>query len=509
VADGSGKPLIAASPRVVWSPLQGSQELAMSCPCNHILYEGTRGPGKTDAQLMKFRRYVGLGYGAFWRGIIFDRQYKHLDDLIAKSKRWFPGFFDGAKFVSGTGQLKWTWPTGEELLFRVVKELKDYWDYHGQEFPFIGWNELTKYPSSELYEVMMSLNRTSFRPEDHPWHDGSLLPQIPLIVMATTNPFGAGHHWVKSKFIDVAPPGVPIELRTNVFNPQTQRREDIVKTQVRIFGSYKENRYLPPEYIAELERMSNDNRRRAWLHGDWNINAGGMFDDLWDNDIHIVPRFKIPRGWALDRSHDWGSSAPFDVQWWAEANGEEAMMPDGSTWAPPRGTLICFHEWYGTRELGTNKGLMLTAKKVAEGVKQEEAKLREKRWIAEAVLPGPADNSIGTVVNRDADSIADIMSDNGVDWEKSDKSAGSRKNGVQLFRDRLEAAIEREGPAVYYMAHCTGAITTIPALPRDDKDPDDVDTTAEDHPWDTTRYRILKAGNRAARPESVIITRPR
>ena len=59
----------APAPKIIWKPLPGSQEAALSCPCHHILYEGTRGPGKTDAQLMKFRRYVGMGYGQFWRGV--------------------------------------------------------------------------------------------------------------------------------------------------------------------------------------------------------------------------------------------------------------------------------------------------------------------------------------------------------------------------------------------------------------------------------------------------------
>ena len=83
---------------VVWEPLKGSQAKAMSCPCNHILYEGTRGPGKTDAQLMFFRQFVGVGYGAYWRGVIFDREYKNLDDLVAKSKKWFLQFGDGAQW---------------------------------------------------------------------------------------------------------------------------------------------------------------------------------------------------------------------------------------------------------------------------------------------------------------------------------------------------------------------------------------------------------------------------
>lgn len=510
MADGSDKKIILP-PKVVWKPLAGSQELVLSCPCNHILHEGTRGPGKTDGQLMKFRRHVGMGYGKFWRGIIFDHEYKNLDDLISKSQRWFPQFNDGAKFLSGTGQLKWVWPYGEELLFRVVKKPVDYWNYHGQEFPFIGWNELTKYPNSELYDMMMSCNRSGFLPEDQPQFDddGSVyyLPDIPLIVHSTTNPFGPGHNWVKRKFIDVAPPGVVVKKETEAFNPRTQKREIVTKTQVRIFGSYKENVYLSPEYVAELESMTNVNRRRAWLWGDWDIVAGGMFDDVWDSEVHIKQRFPIPSSWLLDRSFDWGSSHPFWCGWWAEANGETVEMPDGSEWTPTRGSIILLHEWYGTQEIGTNKGLLMSAKDIARGIVEREAKLRDGRWISKKVQAGPADNQISNVINKDTDTIEAIMSDNGVHWTKSDKSNGSRKQGVQLLRDRFEASSRNEGPGIYFMSHCSGAIQTIPVLPRDEDDQDDVDTAAEDHPYDGTRYRVLKGANRIA--TQVPIIRPR
>lgn len=508
MADGSPA---ATEPRVIWSPLPGSQALVMSCPCNHILHEGTRGPGKTDAQLMKFRRYVGLGYGKFWRGVIFDREYKNLDDLIAKSQRWFPEFGDGAKFLSGTSQNKWVWPTGEQLLFRAISKVADYYDYHGQEYPYIGWNELTKHASGELYDMMMSCNRSSFRPMDHKIIDENgeegILPEIPLIVHSTTNPFGPGHNWVKRKFIDIAPPGVVVVKRTEVFNPRKQKREIVEKTQVRLFGSYKENIYLAPEYIAELENMTNENRRRAWLWGDWDVIAGGMFDDLWNSTIHITERFKIPNNWHLDRSFDWGSTHPFWAGWWAEANGESVELPSGKIFTPARGSLILFHEWYGTKEIGSNEGLMLSAKDVAIGICHKEAALKAQGWITRKVMAGPADNQISNVINRDTDTIEDIMKDNHVSWTKSDKSRGSRKMGVQLFRDRLEAALRGEGPAVYFMNHCKGALGTIPVLPRDEDDPDDVDTAAEDHPWDGVKYRVLKGANRIA--THIKLVRPR
>ncbi|QMV29102.1 hypothetical protein AP1_0395 [Aeromonas phage AP1] len=227
---------------VVWKPHDGSQTLALSCPADEILYHGTRGPGKTDSQLMRFRQRVGLGYGKYWKGIIFDREYKNLDDLVTKSQRWFPDFNDGAKFLSSKSDYKWVWPTGEELLFRVAAKPEDYWSYHGHEYPFIGWNELTKYPSSLVYDAMMSCNRSSFLPEDHPQKDknGNIyyLPRIPLEVFSTTNPFGVGHNWVKKRFIDIAPMGKIVATDTTVFDPRTQQDIVVTTTRCHIYGSY-------------------------------------------------------------------------------------------------------------------------------------------------------------------------------------------------------------------------------------------------------------------------------
>lgn len=101
---------------------------------------------------------------------------------------------------------------------------------------------------------------------------------------------------------------------------------------------------------------------------------------------------------------------------------------------------------------------------------------------------------------RDVDTIEKKMGDEGCYWEESDKSAGSRINGVQLMRDRLESSVKREGPGFYVMRNCQAAIDTIPFLPPDEDNPDDVDTTAEDHVWDATRYRILASSNRASAP---------
>lgn len=494
---------------LIWEPLEGSQELSISCPCNHILYEGTRGPGKTDAQLMFFRQFVGRGYGMFWRGVIFDREYKNLDDLISKSRRWFRQFDDGAKFVSSASHLKWVWPTGEELWFRVMKTEADYWNYHGHEFPFIGWNELTKQPTSELYEMAMSLNRTSFLPEKHSpmLSDGTrdLLPDIPLVVFSTTNPYGVGHNWVKQRFIDPAGPGEVVKIEREVFNPRTQRREPIVKTQVRLFGSYKENKYLSPEYILELESITDPNKRRAWLWGDWDITSGGMFDDLWSSQHNIVDPFTIPQEWRVFRSFDWGSSKPFSVGWWAESDGSDVLLPNGKWMSTVPGDLFRIGEWYGWTGQA-NSGLKMLATQVAKGIREREIKM----GISARCKPGPADNSIWDDVNGVciATDMAKKVNINGkeykgISWTRSNKNPGSRKNGWELLRTAMfnaqppENGGPRESAGLFVFRNCQdGFIRTVPTIPRSTKDMDDVDTDAEDHVADEVRYVILSTGQR-------------
>lgn len=493
---------------VVWKPLDGSQVLAISCPCNHILYEGTRGPGKTDAQLMFFRRFVGLGYGQFWKGVIFDREYKNLDDLVSKSKRWYRQFGDGAKFISSTSHLKWVWPTGEELWFRVMKTEQDYWNYHGHEFPFIGWNELTKQPNSNLYDMAMSLNRTSFLPELHSpknprTGERELLPEVPLVVFSTTNPYGVGHNWVKQRFIDPAAPGQVVKITRDVFNPRIGERESITKTQVRLFGSYKENVYLSPEYILELESITDPNKRRAWLWGDWDITSGGMFDDVWSSQFNIVDPFPIPPDWRIFRSFDWGSSKPFSVGWWAESNGDDVLLPNGQWKSTVRGDLYRIAEWYGWNGV-PNTGLRMLATQISKGIIERELKM----GYYGRVQPGPADNSINDVENGVC--IAQDMARKvtiggkvykGVRFTRSNKSPGSRKNGWEKMRVAIFNAQPdggpRENPGIFAFRNCQdGFIRTVPTLPRDMKDPDDVDTDAEDHVADEVRYVILSVGDR-------------
>ena len=469
---------------VAWAAQPGSQELYLSCPLPEVLYEGTRGPGKTDALLMDFYQDVGKGFGEEWKGIIFRRTYPELQDIIEKSKKWFKRVCPAATF--NESKTVWRFPTGEILYFRQFEKQNDYWKYHGHAYPFIAWEELCNWPDDKCYKSMFSCSR-------------STVPGIPIKIRATTNPYGIGHNWVKMRWRLPCPPN---SIFGHLIDDERDADGNLEPARIAIHGNIYENKILltaDPTYIQRIATAArNPAEKKAWLEGSWDIVAGGMFDDVWYevSKIAVVEPFTIPPDWIIDRSFDWGSSRPFSVGWWAVSNGEDVKLRNGKTMSTVRGDLFRIHEWYGWN--GTpNEGLMLLASEVSKGIVE-----RELKWgIHGRVKPGPADSSIFDEENGNC--IATDMSKRvrvdgkeypGVLWQKADKSKGSRKQGWEQIRKMLKATKRpnggvREQPGMFIFNTCQHFLRTIPVLPRDDKDLDDVDTDAEDHVGDEVRYR--------------------
>jgi hypothetical protein len=449
---------------------------------------------------MRFRRFVGVGYREFNRGIITDVTYKGLEDIVSRAKRWFSRFDDGSRFYSSKSDYKYVWKDGSELLFRSVGSMDDYENsIHGNEFNFISLNELTKLRDSDVFDALLSTNRTSFLPEDYPLQDGSLLPPMPLTVMPTTNPSGIGRAWVKKRFIDVGARGEIVRTPVTVYDPRLKKEVVIHRTQTHLFSTYKDNPKLDLSYIAQLESIENPVRKLQWTIGSWEVEGdGAFFGDAWDRNIHVIEPFSIPRNWRIYRAFDWGSSHPFSVLWFAEnTDGDDITLKNGKIKSSLKGDIYLIHEWYGSVPDNYNKGLRLLATEISQGIIE-----REIMWgIHNRVLPGNADSAIWNVEN--GNSIAVDMTKpvtvagkiyQGATFIRSDKKAGSRKAGWQVVLNYLNNAKTnaernfRESAGLFIFNTNKAFIEVFPYLERDDKDPDDIDTDGADHSADTLRY---------------------
>lgn len=464
--------------------LHAKQTVAFESTATEILYGGAAGGGKSHlfrvASIMWCAAIPGLQVYLFRR--LFDDLYKnHMEGPTG-----YPGLL-AVWLDAGLCKLNLSknfiefW-NGSKIHLCHLQHEKDVIKYQGAEIHVLLMDELTHF-SAPMYRFLRGrLRMGGLRVPDE--YRGTF-PRI----LCGSNPGGPGHNWVKAGFVDMA---APLAV-TKMDKAEGGLLRQFIPAQLADNPTLAEN---DPDYADRLEGLGNAALIRAMLTGDWNIVAGGALDDVWSDRV-VVPHFPVPAGWHVDRSFDWGSAHPFAVGWWAEANGTEATLPDGSTFCPPRGSIVMCGEWYGSKS--ANEGLKMSPRDVAKGIKEREAAMVAAGHIPGAPKPGPADNQISAVNQPGTPTIADEMASEGVKWLKSDKAPGSRKIGLELLRSRLREAGKEapENPAIYFMDHCRSAISHLPVLPRDKKDPDDVDSDAEDHDYDMVRYRVL-AGKRPA-----------
>lgn len=481
---------MAARIPVGWRPFPGAQMAFISCPAFECLGEGNRGGGKTETALVDFLQHVDEGYGMAWRGLVFRRTFPELQDIVAKSRVLIPRLFPTARFITSPTPT-WVFEQGERLMFRPLMRDSDYDTYHGHEYPFILFEELTRWPTDTLYRRMMSCCRSTIR-------------GIPRKIRATTNPAGPGHNWVKLRF------GLPAPVGRTVGRPIAETFEDgSVSHRVSVRFSLDENLALKNDtgYRQRIAMAArSEGERRAWLYGDWDIVSGGMFDDVWSEArrFAVVPQFSVPDSWRIDRAFDWGSSKPFSVGWYAESDGTDLMLPNGRVLSTVPGDLFRIAEWYGWTG-AANEGSRMLARDIATGIVEREVRM----GLFGRVRPGPADSAIFTRENGQciADDMAmpvrvDGRQMPGVRWVPANKAPGSRINGWEQLRNRLSNTVPRSGareaPGLFVTNACEQFLRTVPVLPRDENRPDDVDTESEDHIGDEVRYRVL-AERRVAR----------
>lgn len=464
--------------------LHEKQTAAFLSPATEILYGGAAGGGKS--MMMRVAAIVWCAAIPGLQVYLFRRHFADLNknhiqgptSFLALLAPWIK-----AKRVKyNQSEHQFTFWNGAQITLCHCQYETDLIKYQGAEIHLLLIDELTHFTST-IYNFLRGRVRVV----------GITLPpqyagQFPKII-AGANPGGIGHNWVRAAWV----------ARLKPLEIQRMPKEDGGMLRQYIPARLADNPTLTeqdPGYADRLSGLGSAALVKAMLDGDWNIVSGGALDDVWSPHL-ILPRFAIPASWSLDRSFDWGSSKPFSVLWWAEADGTEVHLPNGRKFAPPPRSLILLHEWYGAS--GPNEGLKMPAPQIARGIKTREADLVAGKWVAATPRPGPADNSISDVSQPGTPTIAKEMESEGIRWTESDKAPGTRKIGLELIRVRMaESAKERpEKPALYVMDHCINAIAHWPVLPRDKDKPDDVDTESEDHDYDSMRYRVLKARSSA------------
>lgn len=473
---------------IVWRPQSRPQLALVQCPLQEVFFGGARGGGKTDGVLgkwaLKERRY-----GPSFNAMMFRRTTVSSEDAIERSRQIYEPL--GGKF--NESKLRWRMPNGGRAAFAYLDSVIDADEYQGRNLTDVWIEEAGQYPDPSPIDRLFATMRSA--------------QGIPVQMILTANPGGAGQLWLADRYKLIPFPPGPRVI-------DVERPSGIVTKAAVIPSRITDNRVLLDKdagYIDRLRMVGSRALVQAWLAGDWSAIEGAFFD-CWDQSKHVVAPFAVPKDWLRFRSFDWGSAAPFSVGWWTVA-GDDIPLPRNSYIATsdrheqsrmagdglhgmhggadherqrlaasviPRGALVRYREWYGAS--GPNKGLKLTIEEVAKGILERDA--------GDTITYSVADPSI--FAEDGGPSRAEVFSRAGVHFAPADNkrvSGAGAMGGWDEMRQRLKG--KAGVPMLYAFDTCRDFIRTIPVLPHDPKRAEDVDTDAEDHAADEARYACM------------------
>jgi hypothetical protein len=424
------------------------QQLAHTADVDELLYGGAAGGGKTEmllAEAIKLLTLVPNSKVLLLRRTFPEIEQEIVPRLLSRIPRKI-GRYNSSKHVM-------IFFNNSQLRLGSLEKDVDVYRYLGAEYQLILFDELTtmnimsyRYLKSRVRaagQVRDDMARFGFRPK----------------MISATNPGGRSHHEVKSMFVDPAP-------------PMTAFAEKTGQTRMYIPAKLEDNPHLDADYRARLESLP-EHLRRALLEGDWDILEGVRFA-VWRTEMHVIAPtspeefFSYPRCVAVD----YGFAAPFAAVWLAK-------LPDDR--------IIQYRELYDTE---------LTAKQQAQAILDAEmpGERGPTRPIPVVMDPsmwrrgeggnhGPLGDSDSPPVGTPAHNYQTILN------QRPIKAMNARVPGWALMDEYLMT--HPDGTAHFQVTNnCRDTIRTIPALPRAKANPEDVDTTSEDHLGDAVRYGV-------------------
>ena len=421
-----------------WPEPHETQRLFMRDRHRHVGFGGARGGGKSWAVRQKACRlcvrYPGI------RVLIVRRTYR---ELINNHVVYLQADLKGlARFNKSDMQFKFV--NGSTISFGYCNSDNDLMQYQGVEYDVIFLDEATQLQEDWIRKITACCRGAN---------------DYPKRIYYTCNPGGVGHAYIKRLFID------------RRFE-EGEDPEDYSFIQSRVTDNLTLMRN-DPMYMRTLQALP-PKLRKAWLDGDWGIFEGQFFEDFIDRPehyqdrqwTHVIEPFEIPAGWTIYRSFDFGYGKPFSVGWWA---------------VDYEGRLYRILELYGCTD-EPNTGVKWPPDKIFQQIAKTE---REHRWLRGKEILGVADPSIWD--GSRGIPISEMAAQQGVYFSKG---INTRLPGWMQVHYRL--AFDADGyPQMYIFNTCKAFIRTIPLMQYDEHDPEDLDTTGEDHVADEVRSMCM------------------
>ena len=439
---------------VIWQPHEGPQTEALKRKEFEVLYGGARGGGKTDAGMAWLLRWIG---NPKYRALIIRKDVKDLSDWVDRARTMYAG--TGANFAYRPAEIRF--PSGAIFRTGHLNDANAYTSYQGHEYQKMLIEELTQIPEEESYLKLISSCRSTAE---------GLSPQV----FATTNPGGAGHGWVKMRFID------PVKYGTTYYDEKTGLSRIFIPAKVTDNPTLMEK---DPGYLHMLDGLP-PNLKKAWKDGSWDIVSGQVFTE-WKTDTHVIEPFDIPKDWKRWIALDWGTNAPFAVGWYAEDYDQRFYL---------------YRELYmNGLDFETAMGIPLTPKRLAKlilGICKKNNEdydycVADPSVFNQSLFGKTKDGQYG------GKSIAETMMEVGLKMIRADND---RVNGLGRMREVISQAPDGK-PYYQIFSNCIKTINMYPSLVYDQYKLDDIDTKGNDHGYDRDRYFFMSRPSKIDKKE--------
>ena len=419
---------------------------------------GARGGGKTDTGFAWILYDIDKPY---LRVLVIRKNNVDLSDWIDRARQFYskvvPGFrFKGNPPVGVFPDPNNPGKDGATITTGHLKDENAYEKYMGHEYQRIIIEELTHIPREADYIKLLGSCRSKY-------------PDLPAQILTTFNPGGAGHAWVKARFVDVC--------KNKVFTYTLEMPNGKVVSRSRIFipATIYDNPFLienDPGYLVYLHNIPDKKLRQAWLEGDWEIFSGQYFN-TFSPHIHVIKPFEIPAHWKISAGMDYGNTTCAEVvatnpdtmeryviAEWTELNKTRTYKAD---------SYRNFIEELGYKELRDKTigdSNMMNLQKELDEKKTPADIFRDREIFIRPVIKKSPDNRRFRIWCNDY--IKDLLF-----WKQDDNGFFIKKPKLFLFEDR-----------------CPELIKTFPELQVNKKFPEDLEKK-EDHHYDALKYCLI------------------
>tara|TARA_R100000656_G_scaffold123239_1_gene99562 strand:- start:420 stop:1841 length:1422 start_codon:yes stop_codon:yes gene_type:complete len=434
---------------IKFQPISQPQWDFLASDSYEVLYGGAAFGGKSLCLVIDALRQVEHPR---YLAMLFRRQYSELEELIAYAHQFYP-VMGG---VAREGGRDWNFPSGGKILFRQMEHTEDWRKFMGRNTTYLGFDELVSF-TQEQYDGLQIWNRASAK-------------GLKCYIRSTTNPWpdvrGDGIEWIMERW--GIPRNIPVVKSLDSKEEIETPSGEVTLTKSFIPATHKDNPVgleNNPQYLAQLMRIPDIDKRKAFLDGVWGINPGAFFS-TFSQVYHVLDADEMEARMNRESIRkaagmDYGSTSPTCLIFGAQTID---------------GTVYIYNEYYMA-----NKPIVFHAPRIVSLIGSETV----------PILGDPSMNIRGTKYSDFTDkSIKDEFKDNGVHIRDANND---RLHGYQAIKEGLyfDKELGIDDPGIYISRKCRHLISDIEAAQQDDKDPDLVAKDGQYHALAAFRYLVM------------------